>query len=163
MTMRLPSIEDFDGHSLGKASHDVSFSAQMLMGLRTPESDCFRNVVQLLFPPTVHLSSTQLLSTRVHRVFHLKLSNGHQLIVKVFPPPAIPLLRRERNALETEVQALTVLARINHPSIPRLFRYVPHDTSASVSFLVRQYANDNFPCLQLPYRAARRPSKTVAR
>lgn len=137
--MRLPSIEDFDGHSLGKASHDVSFSTQMLMGLGTPETDCFRNVVQLLFPPTVHLSSTQLLSTRVHRVFHLKLSNGHQLIVKVFPPPAIPLLRRERNALETEVRALTVLARINHPSIPRLFRYVPHDASTSVSFLVRQY------------------------
>jgi serine/threonine protein kinase len=139
MTMRLPSIEDFDGHSLGKASHDVSFSTHMLMGFGAAENDCFRNVVQLLFPPTVYICSTRMLSTCVHRVYHLKLSNGHQLIVKVSPPPAIPLLRRERLSLETEVRALTILARINHPCIPRLYRYIPHDASPGVSFLVRQY------------------------
>ncbi|EEA27448.1 hypothetical protein PMAA_023250 [Talaromyces marneffei ATCC 18224] len=141
MTMRLPSIEDFDGHSLGKTSHDVSFSTHMLMGFGTSENDCFRNVVQLLFPPTVYLCSTHMLSTRVHRVYHLKLSNGHQLIVKVSPPPAIPLLRRERISLETEVRALTILARINHPCIPRLYRYISYDASPNASFLVRQYVH----------------------
>jgi serine/threonine protein kinase len=139
MTMRLPSIEVFEGQSLGKASHDISFSTHMLMGFGSSENDCFRNVVQLLFPPTVYLCSTHMLSTRVHRVYQLKLSNGHQLTVKFSPPPAIQLLRRERISLETEVRALTILARINHPCIPRLYRYIPHDASSGVSFLVRQY------------------------
>lgn len=139
--MRLPAIEDFDGHSLGKASHDVSFSTHTRTGLGTSEDDRFRSVVQSLFPPTVNISSRQLLSTRVHRVQHLKLSNGYQLITKCSPPPSIPLLRRERNALETEVRALAILERIDHPSIPRLYRYIPHGASAHVSLLVRQYVH----------------------
>lgn len=148
MTMRLPSIEDIDGHSLGKASHDVSLSIHMLSGFGVSENDCFRNVVQLLFPSTVYLCSTHMLSTCVHRVYHLKLSNGHQLVVKISPLPAVPLLRRERISLETEVRVLPILARINHPCIPKLYRYILNDASRGVSLLVRQYI-DGIPLSEL--------------
>lgn len=137
--MRLPSLETADGNSLGRIAHDINFSAPLLAGYSTSENDCFQNVVQLLFPPTVYLRSTHRLSMRVHRVYQLNLSNGNQLVVKFSPLPAVPLLRRERIWLETEAHALTLLARLSNPCIPRLFCYAPRDPSSNASFLVRQY------------------------
>ncbi|EED19911.1 hypothetical protein TSTA_031720 [Talaromyces stipitatus ATCC 10500] len=119
----------------------------MLMGFSASDN-CFRNVVQLLFPPTVYLRSTRILSSRVYRVYHLNLSNGHQLVLRASPPPAIPLLRRERASLETEMRALTILAPINSPCIPRLYRHISRDASPSVSLLVRQYI-DGIPLAEM--------------
>ncbi|OKL60599.1 hypothetical protein UA08_04042 [Talaromyces atroroseus] len=139
--MRLPSLEFSGGDFLGKASHDINFSASVSAGYAISENSRFENVVQLLFPHTVQLRTTHRLSADVHRIYQLDLSNGYQLVVKFSPPPALPLLRREQLSLETEAHALTILAQLGHPCIPRLFRYMPCDPSSSASFLVRQYIN----------------------
>jgi hypothetical protein len=136
--MRLPSLEFSDGDSPGKASHDINLSVPLSA---MSENGRFQNVVQLLFPPTVYLRATRRLPADVHRVYQLDLSNGYQLVVKFSPLPAVPLLRREQLSLETEAHALTLLAQLGHPCIPRIFRYMPHDPSSSASFLVRQYVS----------------------
>lgn len=137
--MRLPSFEAYDGHALGKSSHDVLFSAHMVSENGPPVHDRFRDIVQLLFPPSVCLNSTQMLPACIHQVYRLDLSNGQRLVIKVSPPPAVPLLRRERTALETEARALNLLASIDGLFMSRLYYFVPYDTHLSIPYLVRQH------------------------
>jgi hypothetical protein len=131
--MQLPPL---NGHSVSKIS-DTSVSA--LVSPSVSELSRLQEVVQLLFPSTVHIQNVDTLEGHVHHLRLLKLSNGLQLVLKSSPSSATPLLRRERLSLETEARALALLGQCANPCIPQLFHYHPHGAPLGTAFLLRQY------------------------
>ncbi|KAH8692685.1 hypothetical protein BGW36DRAFT_430438 [Talaromyces proteolyticus] len=137
--MRLPSLENIDEQPMSKISHDINITIPLPVHSTWLESSRLQQVVQWLYPPTVRLQNVQRLYGHIHPLCLLKLSNGNQLIIKLSPPSTVPLLRRERSALETEAQALTLLRDIANPFIPQLVHYASEDNYFGTPFLLKRY------------------------
>lgn len=116
--------------------HDTMKSSQ---NVELSINNSLQQVVRSIFPPTIRVQHAQSLGDGTHSLRILKLSNDEQLILKASPPSGVPLLRRERHSLETEVLALSLLGQSATPCIPRLHYYSLQKSCLGSGFLLRQY------------------------
>lgn len=98
-----------------------------------------QNIIQSLFPPTVHIQDVQMLENHIHLLCLPTLSNGLPLMLKTPPRPTTALLRRERQSLETEARVFALLGQCANSCIPQLFYHDLKGGSPGSAFLSRQY------------------------
>ncbi|MCJ1375870.1 hypothetical protein MMC20_007107 [Loxospora ochrophaea] len=98
-------------------------SQRVLPPLAPSVLDALQVIVQSTLHST-HLLVMQMehLPEHLHQVRLLHISDGSRLILKVSPPANVPLLRNERQYLETEALALSFLARSGLP-IAKVLRH----------------------------------------
>lgn len=91
--------------------------------------NALRKIIQTTFQSTrLVVQCVEDLPNHLHQVRLLHLSNGSRLVLKVDPPASVPLLKHERQALETEALALSLLDQSGLP-IPSIVR---HERSGKV-------------------------------
>ena len=87
-----------------------------------------QSLIEKILVP-LHLTVYQMedISSHLHRIRLIRLSNGSSLVLKVSPAQAVPLLRHEIYSLDSEALTLSLLAKSSLP-VPRVLR---HDASCA--------------------------------
>ena len=92
-------------------------------GMDSSDLMALQKIIQHTFPsPRVDVQEVQELPRHFFQIRLLYLSNGSRVVLKASPPTTIPLLKIERQGLDTESFALLVLARSGLP-IPVVLRH----------------------------------------
>ncbi|KAL9639620.1 MAG: hypothetical protein Q9164_000814 [Protoblastenia rupestris] len=90
------------------------------------------------------------ISSHLHRVYTLRLSNGSRLCLKTSPSPSLCLLRGEYAYLETEATVLELLAKSSLP-LPRIIKYDRRCSHFGVPSLLTNYLSGTRYVDALPY------------
>ena len=114
----------------------MSTSQSPLQPFGTSDLNALRKVIQTTFQSTrLVVQYIEDLPNHFHQVRLLHLSNGSRLVLKVSPPASVPLLKHERQALETEALALSLLDQSGLP-IPSIVRHEKSGKSLGSPFLI---------------------------
>lgn len=98
--------------------------------------NALHEIVQTVFQSArLLVYHTREFPNHLHRISLLHLSDGSSIILKVSPPPSVPLLKHERGGLETEALALALLAKSGLP-VPSVLRYEKTGKTLGVPFLL---------------------------
>ena len=91
--------------------------------LSTLESSALLRTIQSAFQSAdLTIQCVEDQPHHLHHVYILRLSNKSHVVLKISPPAAIPLLKHERESLESEVLVLKLLDRSGLP-IPSILKY----------------------------------------
>ncbi|MCJ1308635.1 hypothetical protein MMC25_002288 [Agyrium rufum] len=90
----------------------MSKSEGSIPSISMPDLDALQNVVHSTFSLShLTVNFVQELPDHLHRIRLLYLSDGRQVVVKACPVGNVPMLKHERDGLETEALTLDLLAR----------------------------------------------------
>ncbi|KAL9123169.1 MAG: hypothetical protein Q9187_000285 [Circinaria calcarea] len=104
--------------------------------LATSDLNSLRKIIQTTFQSSrVVVQYMEDLPNQLHQVRLLHLSNGSRLILKAKPPASVALLKHERQALETEALALSLLDQSGLP-IPSVVKHERSSKPLGSPFLI---------------------------
>lgn len=95
-----------------------------------------QKIIQHTFQsPRLTIQQMEELPNHLHRIRLVRLSNGARLVLKLTPSPSTPLLRHERQCLETEALTLSLLAKSGLPT-PRVLKHDSHGALLNAPFIL---------------------------
>ena len=98
-----------------------------------------QKIIQHTFQsPRLTIQQIEELPNHLHRIRLVRLSNGSPLVLKLTPSPSTPLLRHERQCLETEALTLSLLAKSGLPT-PRVLKHDSQGALLNGPFLLTTY------------------------
>ncbi|MCJ1256747.1 hypothetical protein MMC24_004571 [Lignoscripta atroalba] len=134
-SIRLPSIEMLAAVTPVQTPRSL-FPSQTHSSSDVP---ALQKIVQTIFQsPRLTIQQMEDIPNHLHSIRILHLSDGTRLLLKVSPPASAPLLKHERQGLETEALTLSLLGKSGLP-VPSI---INHDKSGKIlgsPFLLTNY------------------------
>lgn len=121
--------------------------------------DAARAIVAAAFGPAVTLAgASELTEGFFNAAYLLELSDGRRAVLKVAPPPGVPVLRYERDLISAEVAALGLAAAHTAVPAPAVYAFDDSCRHAPSPYLLMSYV----PGVSLHHLRATLPAATQA-